>query len=356
MQQVEFRAVSKSFAATPVLTDIDLSIADSEFVALLGPSGCGKTTLLRLIAGLEAPSAGSIRIAGATVADAAVFVEPEERNLGMVFQSYALWPHMSVADNVAFGLKLRRLPRGEREGFVRQALATVGLTGFEDRRPQALSGGQRQRVALARCLALQPRLILLDEPLANLDAHLRASMQREFRRIHRQTGTTFVFVTHDQGEAMALADRVVVMDHGRVQQAGSPEDLYARPQTGMVARFIGRGVTLPVEVERINEDGTRAVRLAGKTIDMPGTAGTGPALACLRPEHLTLVAPDSRGLVLSGSVDSIVYRGGTYAVGIALPEAGGAVVEAHTDRRLLHGEVLALEVRSGWVLPADEAG
>jgi iron(III) transport system ATP-binding protein len=352
MRQVDVQSLSKTFGPTYALDDVTLGIEAGEFVALLGPSGCGKTTLLRLIAGLERPSSGSISLSGRTVANGADFVDPEDRHLGMVFQSYALWPHMSVEENVAFGLKVRRLPKDERALRVESALAAVGLAGFEKRRPHALSGGQRQRVALARCLAMEPGIILLDEPLANLDAHLRASMQAEFRRIHRETGTTFVFVTHDQSEAMALADRIIVMDKGRLQQSGAPEELYARPETGMVARFIGRGAALPVTVEAIRPDGMRQVRLAGRTLHLPGNAAIGAALASLRPEHVTLAAPETSETIVPARVAAVVYQGGYYAATLELA-VGVGLLETRSHHRLQVAENVHVAVHGGWVLAAD---
>ncbi|MFD2845553.1 ABC transporter ATP-binding protein [Paracoccus cavernae] len=219
--------IGRSYGETKVLTGIDLEIAAGEFVAVLGPSGCGKTTLLRLVAGFDRPDEGTITLGDRLVAGGKVMVPPERRGIGIVFQNYALWPHMSVAENVGYALKVARLPGAEREARVARALGTVNLTAFAARRPADLSGGQRQRVALARCLAAGSDLVLLDEPLANLDVHLRATMEDEFRRFHRESGATLVYVTHDQSEAMAMADRIAVMDRGRLLQCASPESFIA---------------------------------------------------------------------------------------------------------------------------------
>jgi len=351
---VEIIAVSKSFGRTRVLQDVDLSIADGEFLALLGPSGCGKTTLLRLIAGLERPDAGRILIGSEEMAAPGRFVEPEDRALGMVFQSYALWPHMSVFGNVEFGLAVQRVGRDERRRRVERALAAVGLTGLEHRRPQALSGGQRQRAALARCLALEPRLILLDEPLANLDAHLRHSMQIEFRRIHAESGTTFVFVTHDQVEAMALADRVAVMHEGQLQQLGTPEDLYSRPATAMVAGFVGKGALLPVSVNGPDGADGVSIDVGGQPMRAAGHSAPGPALLCLRPEDVQVTAARLAGC-LAGTVELATYRGGGYAVDIRLPGVGNARVEANMLAPPPKGTPVGIRFGRGWLVAAPQA-
>ena len=229
MASLDVRGLTKRFGRMAAVDRVDLSVRDREFVALLGPSGCGKTTLLRLFAGFEVPDEGELALEGVTVSRAGWALPPEDRRIGMVFQSYALWPHMSVAENVGFSLRVRGMAAEERRKRVAEALDLVGLADFASRRPAQLSGGQRQRVALARCMAMRPALVLLDEPLANLDPHLREAMQSEFRRLHREIGATFVYVTHDQAEAMALADRIVVMDRGRIEQIGEPQQIYREP-------------------------------------------------------------------------------------------------------------------------------
>ena len=228
--------LTKRFGDTLAVNGLDLSIRKGEFVSLLGPSGCGKTTTLQMIAGFIEPTSGSVTLDGQDL----LRVPPRARGLGIVFQSYALFPHMTVAGNVAFGLEMRGLPRRERENRVREALALVGLEPFAARLPRQLSGGQQQRVALARALVIRPSLLLLDEPLSNLDAKLREEMRDELRAIQRQTGATTILVTHDQAEAMALSDRIVVMNHGRAEQVASPQDVYAKPATPFVAQFLGR--------------------------------------------------------------------------------------------------------------------
>jgi iron(III) transport system ATP-binding protein len=352
MSQIVLSAVSKRFRDTGVLQDVDLTIERGAFVALLGPSGCGKTTLLRLIAGLERPSAGEISIGGRVVAGPNLWVEPEERRLGMVFQSYALWPHMTVSENVAFGLRVRNTPSRDRSARVERALKAVGLDGLGGRKPAELSGGQRQRAALARCLVLEPDLILLDEPLANLDAHLRLVMQSEFRRIHRDTGSTFIFVTHDQVEAMALADQVAIMDKGRIEQFDTPQTLYGRPATPMVARFFGKGAVLPIEVLGPAGSDHLAVRLGGIDLDLPGRAPTGPALLSIRPEHVGLPQnPDEPSL--AARVIDLHYRGEDYRVSLVLPAVNDQVIELGLPFAPKFGDELRLRITGGWVLPAE---
>jgi iron(III) transport system ATP-binding protein len=236
---VELRGVRKTYGKLTVADGIDLKIEHGELVCLLGPSGCGKTTTLRLIAGFIVPDSGEIIVGTQRVSGPGQALPPEKRNMSMIFQSYALWPHMTVADNVAYGLKLRRLPKAEIARKVAAMLAVAKLEKLADRFPGELSGGQQQRVALARALAVEPETLLLDEPLSNLDTNLREEMRFEIRRLHDEFRYTTVYVTHDQLEAMTTADRIVVMNAGRIEQIGSPEDIFLRPMTEFVARFIG---------------------------------------------------------------------------------------------------------------------
>lgn len=233
--EVEYRGVTKRFGDNTVLESLDLRIEPGEFVALLGPSGCGKTTALRILAGFETPSTGTVRVAGAPVTD----VPAHRRGIGMVFQSYSLFPHLTVAQNVAYGLTLRKAPRAEKTARVRELLDIIGMAGFGDRYPAQLSGGQQQRVALARALATSPGILLLDEPLSALDAQVRASLRDEIRQIQLRLGVTVLFVTHDQEEALAMADRVAVMRAGRIEQIDSPATLYNDPVNEFVATFVG---------------------------------------------------------------------------------------------------------------------
>jgi ABC-type Fe3+/spermidine/putrescine transport system ATPase subunit len=285
MIPVSIRAVSKSYGAQRVLDGLSLEIAAGEVFFLLGASGCGKTTLLRLVAGFLAPDAGAIRFADRDVTG----VPAERRGIGMVFQNYALWPHLSVAGNVAFGLDLRGVAAAEKRERVEQALAMVELAGFGERRIAELSGGQQQRVALARALVIRPGVLLLDEPLSNLDARLRAQMRAEVRRVCKAAGVTAIYVTHDQQEALATADRIAVLVAGRVAQVGTPRELYERPRSRAVAEFVGEANLLPGTVA-----GPGAVACALGTLAttaLPEGAAPGAAvLVCLRPERIRLDA------------------------------------------------------------------
>ena len=235
MAEVEISKVRKRFGAVDVLHEIDLKVASGEFVVLVGPSGCGKSTLLRLVAGLEEPSGGRISIGGKVVDD----LDPKERGVAMVFQNYALYPHMTVRQNMEYPLKLARLPASEIDARIRDAARMLSLESQLDKKPGQLSGGQKQRVAMGRAMVRRPRVFLFDEPLSNLDAQLRVKMRSEISLLHRRLGSTVIYVTHDQAEAMTLADRIVVLNAGRVEQAGAPLELYHRPQTRFVAAFIG---------------------------------------------------------------------------------------------------------------------
>src|ERR1700682_3462774 len=246
MAHLELDRVSKQFGAQTVVDDFSLAVGKGEFVSFLGPSGCGKTTTLQMIAGFLDPSRGAIRLEGRDLAA----VQPAKRGLGIVFQSYALFPHMTAAENVAFGLEMRRVPRAERDERVRATLAMVGLAGYEDRYPRRMSGGQQQRVALARALVIRPNVLLLDEPLSNLDAKLREEMQIELRQIQRNLGTTTVLVTHDQNEAMSLSDRILVMSQGRIEQIGTPQETYERPASAFVAQFLGKTNDFAATIDR----------------------------------------------------------------------------------------------------------
>src|SRR5213594_3677028 len=240
MAIVSIRGLSKKFAEAAAVNDLDLEIGDGEFVSLLGPSGCGKTTTLRLLAGFLQPDAGEIRVGGKVISSAAHLVGPERRNMSMIFQSYAVWPHMTVAQNVAYGLKFKKLTKPQIEAKVTKLLGVVHLSELKDRYSAELSGGQQQRVALARALVVEPQILLMDEPLSNLAANLREEMRFEIRRLHEEFGITTLYVTHDQAEAMVISDRIAVLDRGRVAQVGSAEEIFQQPRTRFVADFIGR--------------------------------------------------------------------------------------------------------------------
>lgn len=276
---IELRGVDKSFEDTRALEGIDLSISNGEFLTLLGPSGCGKTTILRILSGFETPDQGDVSIGGQRMND----VPPERRQVNTVFQNYALFPHMTVRDNVAFGLRMQSCPKGEIEGRVLEALRMVHLEQYADRRPHQLSGGQQQRVALARALVMRPGLLLLDEPLSNLDAKLRESMRFEISSIQKELGITVIYVTHDQSEAMTMSDRVVVMSRGVIQQIGTPYEIYRNPANKMVADFIGLVNFVEGEVQ-----GDR-VYISGTGVSFPNTSGiTGSATIAVRPENITM--------------------------------------------------------------------
>ena len=347
----------KAFGSHRALDDVSLDVRDGEFIAILGPSGCGKTTLLRQVAGFDKLDAGRIAIGGETVSAPDCHVPPERRRIGIVFQSYALWPHMTVAENVAYGLTVAGVPAAERTRRVTAALELVELQGFDERRPGLLSGGQRQRVALARCLVTEPSLVLLDEPLANLDVHLRASMEDEFARFHARTGTTMVYITHDQREAMALADRIAVMDRGRLLQVATPSQLYREPADATVAGFIGAGIVVPVRVDGADGGGACRVDLFGVAMRMRCAPGTpaGPARACLRAHDLAVAAPGAPGL--QARIERAIYQGGHFRLELA--SVADAAVRLHMSAPepfTPPGDgLLSIVARDGWVIPRGAA-
>nr|WP_163501891.1 ABC transporter ATP-binding protein [Halomonas socia] len=347
MAGLTIESVSKRFGEQTAVDGLSLEIEPGEFVALLGPSGCGKTTMLRMLAGFEAVSAGEIRLGGRTLASRERQVPPEQRNMAMVFQSYALWPHMSVADNVGYPLKLRRLGGEVYRRQVAKALAMVELAPYAQRSPQELSGGQRQRVALARCLVTDPDVVLLDEPLANLDRHLRASMELSFRDFHRRTRATLVYVTHDQSEAMALADRIAVMRDGRLAQWATPQTLYRQPRSAWVASFIGQGSLLDVAAGRPGQRLEEAALMRG--LAAVAAERTQPLL--VRPEHVTVLpdAPPRQGL--QARVESATFRGERYELHLRL-ESGEALLAYH-HTALGEGQQVALTLREGWCLELE---
>ncbi len=309
MAGVSLRGVSKSFGAVRVVEGIDLDVADHEFVSFLGPSGCGKTTTLRLIAGFETPSTGEITIGERVVSsvERGVFVPPEERAIGMVFQNYAVWPHMSVEANVGYPLRIKKVPRGEARERVARALDLVQLAGYEPRYPHQLSGGQQQRVALARALVMEPAVLLLDEPLSNLDAKLREEMRFEIKDLQARLGITIVYVTHDQAEAMAMSDRIMLLHDARIQQVGTARDLYTRPANRFVASFVGLINVLEAEV---TAGGRAALAGAdgGSPLEVrvpPGVGGS--CFVAVRPENVRLLPPGQGSL--RGVVRNKVYLG-----------------------------------------------
>jgi putative spermidine/putrescine transport system ATP-binding protein len=311
MPFLELDNLTKRFGDQLAVEGLSLEVEKGEFVTLLGPSGCGKTTTLQMIAGFADVTSGSIRLEGRDL----LAVRPARRGLGIVFQSYALFPHMTAGENVAFGLAMQGVGRVERDERVRDVLALVGLAGLAERYPRRLSGGQQQRVALARALVIRPRILLLDEPLSNLDAKMREDMQIELRQIQRRLATTTILVTHDQAEAMALSDRVVVMNAGRVEQIAAPQEAYERPASPFVARFLGRTNELAGRASR------GVVRIATGTWTMP-SAAEGEAIVVVRPEKIALAppAPDR----LTGIVRMRIFQGNHWLYRIET--AAGAVL------------------------------
>ncbi|HMR31074.1 MAG TPA: ABC transporter ATP-binding protein [Geminicoccaceae bacterium] len=334
MALIEIRAVDKSFGSVDVLRSVSLSIGEREFVTFLGPSGCGKTTMLRIIAGFLTPDRGEIRVDGAVLSSAGSAVPPERRRMGMVFQNYAVWPHMTVAENVGFGLKIAGVEKRERVDRVARILSAVGLDGYGDRRPQQLSGGQQQRVALARSLVVEPAIILLDEPLSNLDAKLREKMRVELKVLQRRTGITFVYVTHDQAEAMAMSDRVAVFQAGTLQQCAPPREIYERPANLFVAEFMGGLNRLQVEVVG-SEGGRTVVRLAGHQLKAvartAGVPASGVATLAVRPEAIGIDLPASGSELnqIDGTITALTFLGNfiDYDVDVA-----GQAVRVQADR------------------------
>jgi len=330
MTEIRVDAVRKSYGGVAAVEDVSFTVAPGEFLTLLGPSGCGKTTTLRMVAGFVTPTSGRIHIAGRDVTD----TPPHHREIGLVFQSYALFPHMTVAGNVAFGLTMRRCSKAETAARTNEALALVKLDGLGDRFPRQLSGGQQQRVALARALVIRPQVLLLDEPLAALDKHLRDHMRRELGALQRRLGIATIFVTHDQEEALSMSDRVAVMRQGRIEQIGTPRALYERPETRFVAEFLGRSNLIEVEVTG-RADGLARLR-AGAIEMMVDAAACGDAAVLtilVRPERVRIAAASAGGI--AAHVVSAGYLGALIECRLEL--AGGQMIDAtvpNTDAAL----------------------
>ena len=339
MARLELVGLSKRYGDHYAVKSVNLEVSDGEFVVLLGPSGCGKTTTLRMVAGFVEPSGGSARIGGVDI----TYLRPWRRNTGMVFQSYALFPHMSVAENVAFGLEMRRLARPETAARAKEALRLVRLEAYAERLPRQLSGGQQQRVALARALAIRPDVLLLDEPLSNLDAKLREEVRIEIRELQRQLGLTTIMVTHDQEEALTVADRLVVMADGEIRQIGSQRDLYERPADRFVAGFVGRSTFLDGRVTAPGEfESAGGLRLKCH-ID----GALGPAALALRPERLTLNAAGALDNRLPGRVEFVSYLGAVLELHVRLSPADRVIVQL-PNRGEAAGPALGDTVEVGW--------
>jgi ABC-type Fe3+/spermidine/putrescine transport system ATPase subunit len=350
--------ITKQFGAFKAIDDLSLDVMRGEIFALLGPSGCGKSTTLRQIAGFDQPDSGSIELAGRTLvsSDNATFVPAQKRNMGMVFQSHAVWPHLTVFENVAYPLRLRRAPAAEVDRSTRHAIRQVGLDGLEDRPSTTLSGGQRQRVALARALVYRPEVLLLDEPFSSLDVKLREQMRVELKLLHRQVGVTVILVTHDQSEALSLADRIAVMNHGRVEQVASGSDLYDNPATPFVRDFIGQTNKIPVTIAAVNGSGEVAVNAATETLTsvsskLPAGAA-GSCVACIRPESILIgdrIDP-AAGNIVDARIEALLFAGDRYEclldfAGIkiaAVAVRGQSLAEGQTVRMQLQKKALTL--------------
>ncbi len=342
MAKLILNRLSKAFetGGRPAVNDVSLEVRDGGFLALLGPSGCGKTTVLRMIAGFEQPTDGSILLGDRVLADASEMVAPEHRNMAMVFQSYALWPHMSVADNVGYPLKVRGVTGERRRNKIQEALAAVRLEAYADRRPADLSGGQRQRVALARCLVTEPDVVLLDEPLANLDRHLRQEMEETFREFHLRSGATMIYVTHDQAEAMALATDVAVMSEGRLLQVASPQEIYARPEGRLVGGLVGQGaiVKWPAacgENRLLDWETLQALLVQSQSSE--------PADILVRPQDVEIA-----GEGVPARVISVLFEGERYALKLTLGDE--QVIRAFSRQPVNVGDMVSIVIRSAWRL------
>jgi multiple sugar transport system ATP-binding protein len=346
MATVTFEHVTKRYGDVLAVDALDLEIRDGEFMVLVGPSGCGKTTSLRMIAGLEEITEGTLRIGDRVVND----VAPKDRDIAMVFQSYALYPHMSVYDNLAFGLKLRKVPKSEIDRRVKEAAETIQLGDLLNRKPKELSGGQRQRVALGRAIVREPAVFLMDEPLSNLDAKLRVQTRAEIARLHQRLKTTIVYVTHDQVEAMTMGSRIAVMSKAQLQQVGTPQELYDRPANKFVAGFIGSPSMNFVEGKVAGEGAKAALEAPGISIPLPprfkeslgGASGRAVTIG-FRPEHLELGAGSSGTASISATADVVEYLGNEELIHVSVADAD-LVAVISSEHRVRPGDSLTLSL------------
>ena len=327
MAAVELIDVTKRFGRTVAVDRVSFGVERGELFTILGPSGCGKTTTLRLVAGLEIPDGGRIYIGGKDV----TWSKPYERNTAMVFQNWALWPHMNVFNNIAYGLKIRKVPKEEIRRRVKRILEIVGLEGLENRYPHQLSGGQQQRVALARALVVEPEVLLLDEPLSNLDARLRISMRSEIRSMQRRLGITAIYVTHDQEEAMSISDRIGVMDRGKMIQIGRPEEIYRNPRNLFVATFIGKSAVIEGKIVEINSDSVEIEipggRIKTRWMDQEAPRTGGKAAIVIRPEE-TYISREPKGSCIEGILKNTSFLGDRIQI---MLEIGGRDIVTYID-------------------------
>jgi len=346
MATVNIQNVTKAFGDNVVLREFSATFRDGEFITLLGPSGCGKTTMLRIIAGFEKPTAGEVFIDGTLVSGGKTFVPPEKRGIGMVFQSYAVWPHMNVFDNVAYPLTIRHVPKAEIRTSVERVLGIVHLSRYAGRFPSQLSGGQQQRVALARALVAEPKLLLLDEPLSNLDAKLRESMRFEIKEIQRKLGITVVYVTHDQTEAMTMSDRIFLINRGEIQQCGTPQEIYNSPVNQFVADFLGKVDFFKGEAK----DGRIVFpAMGGQSIPYAGPR-TGKVDVAIRPENL-FFAEDG---VLHGVLETQYYLGDVDDCRVRVGDTLVRVITNGYDHQTLRdGQAVSLGLRDFMVFEDD---
>ncbi|MFE3837595.1 ABC transporter ATP-binding protein [Pseudogemmobacter sonorensis] len=350
---IELRGCSKFYGENTILDDVSLTVENGEFVTILGPSGCGKTTTLRIIGGFITPDVGTVTIRGRDVTE----TPPYLRNIGVVFQNYALWPHMTVHEILAFGLKIRKLDRAEMDRRIKRALEMVHLEGLQDRYPRELSGGQQQRVAMARALVIDPEVIILDEPLSNLDRKLREEMRLELKRLQRSLGVTMLLVTHDQEEALSMSDKVVVMHKSRIQQVANPRDSYERPANSFVASFLGSANLLPGKVVETLADGQAVFALSnGKTISSSHSASLSrgqDASLVVRPEWLSVDrSADAANALLQGDIREVTYEGLSLRYEVALPGTDRmlSVHELSSTPAMNVGQRVSLNVRNSVVV------
>jgi iron(III) transport system ATP-binding protein len=364
MAGISIKNLTKTYGDSEMaaINDLSLEIGDNQFVTLLGPSGCGKTTTLRLIAGYMAPDHGSIHVDRTLLSSKDGVVPPENRGMGMVFQNYAVWPHKSVFENVVFGLRVRKVPAAAARERVARALALVNLTGYEQRLPNELSGGQQQRVALARSLVVEPDILLLDEPLSNLDAKLRERMRGELKQLQRRTGITFIYVTHDQAEALALSDQIAVIHEGRLQQYGSPYQVYARPANRVVADFMGNVNLLPARILSAT-NGTAQLLVAGTlAIEAPLPAGLSAGDdvdVAVRPENVLLTpAAAANGSGARAQVADQTFLGSISEYYVSLGNDQMLRVQTHPKQEFAVGETVHVAVDTGQIsiFPRSRSG